>query len=107
MDWPSASEGNFWNKSGYKKNDVTQFLWQVCRYKRRDDLAKERPGVDIQTLHKEWDAIVVRAEERMLENGFIYEDKPKGFIESKNGGRCRFSSIQHRPSCQMLINSQK
>ncbi len=107
MDLPSAFEENFWNKPGYKRNDVAQFLWQVCKYKKLDDLAKERLGVDIQTLDKELDAIVFRAEECMLENGFTYEDKPKGFIESKNGGRCRFSFLQYLPSCQILMNSQK
>lgn len=103
MDWPTADVQDKWQKPGYTKNDVARFLWKDCGYKNDRELAKEKPGLDPKAFQREWDTMMVRAEECMLANGFVYVDEPDGFV----GGICKYPDYQHRPSCQSLKKTRE
>lgn len=102
MDWPSSSEWDHWNKNDLKRNDVMHFFINVCGLKSNRELRADDPRLSGNELVERRKSILINAEKCMLNNGFIYVDKPEGFIESKNGGRCRFEDSQQYPSCQSL-----
>lgn len=102
MDWPTSSEWDHWRKPGIERNSVARFLTNVCGLKSYRDLTAEYPSLSGDRLVEKRRLIQIASEECMFKNGFSYVDKPDGFIESKNGGRCRWPDIQSYPSCQSL-----
>lgn len=102
MDWPSSSEVDHWIKSGQSRNNVSDFYFNICGFKTDYDLTKEDKNISGKKLSEKLELILISAEKCMLKNGYNYDDKPEGFIESKNGGRCRWSEMQYYPSCQSI-----
>jgi hypothetical protein len=92
-----------WQKPGYTKNDVTRFLWDVCGYKTQRELAVAEPHLTGTFLAEKWMSVLMKTEECMLKNGFVYIDEPDGFV----GGSCKFPQYQHLPSCQSLKKTRE
>jgi hypothetical protein len=107
MDWPASSEWDHWKKSDIERSAVDDFFVNVCGFKSNRNLIAEDPNLKGNGLVEKRRSILINAEKCMFTNGFSYVDKPAGFIESKNGGRCRWKDIQNYPSCQSLKDQIK
>lgn len=98
IDLPSADVWDEWKKPGHTKNDVGRILRDICGYKTYKEITVQQPYLSGPLLAEKGRGILIKAEECMLANGFIYIDEPDGYI----GGACKLPSNQNLPSCRSL-----